>query len=71
MKYAIIEDVSGEFYPDPIYTDEEEALKKISYLKNYRKANGMPPVDYRLEALTKEREAQHEKEWTRWCSMID
>lgn len=70
-KYAIIRDRDSEFYPDPIYTDKQKALKKINYLEDYNKTHNMPYVDYRLEHLTQERESQHNKEWTKWISMID
>lgn len=72
MKYAIVlEKVGGEFYPDPIYEDIKKLDKKLEYLADYRIKNNMPKVSYIAEALTPEREAQHEREWKQWCSMID
>lgn len=71
MKLAIINTETKEFYPDPLYTDFVKITKKIEYLKNYRIEHGMDQVDYGFEELTPEREAQHNKEWNRWVSMID
>jgi len=70
-KYAIVEVESGEFYPDPIYTNIKKIKDKINYLINYRKKNGMEERHYKIEKLTKEREKQHNEEWKRWCSLID
>ena len=41
LKYAIVNENTNEFYPDPIYTDPEKAEAKIAYLENYRKENKM------------------------------
>ena len=72
MKFAIvIGKVGGEFYPDPIYENIKQLDKKLEYLAEYREKNNMPRVGYIAEALTEEREAQHNKEWKQWCSMID
>ena len=70
-KYAIINSETKEFYPDPIYTDLEQAEKKVLYLMNYRKNNKMPPTQYGIEVLYPGREAQYNREWARFCQCID
>lgn len=70
--YAIVlEKIGGEFYPDPIYNDIQRLDKKLQYLNDYREKNNMKKVIYIAELLTKEREAQHNDEWTRWVASID
>ena len=71
MKYAITEMVTDEFYPDPVYDDKEKARVKVRYLRDYRAKNDMDSKDWYIEELTAEREAQHDIEWKRFCSMID
>ncbi len=69
--YAIIDNATGEFYPDPIYTDIKRATDKIMYLEDYRAKNHMDEVIYKVEVLTPKRLEQHETEWKKWVSMID
>jgi hypothetical protein len=71
LEYVIYNFDKKQFYPDPIYTDLEKAENKIAYLKEYRIKNDMPEVNYGLMVLTKERKAQHQKEWQAFCSAID
>lgn len=73
IKYAIIvyKNDEAEFYPDPIYTDLEKARKKVNYLLEYGQKNKMKFKDYGVETLTPEREVQHNKEWQKFCSLMD
>lgn len=71
MKYAITDKQTNEFYPDPLYDTEEKARIKIEYLENYQRVNNMKIINYGIEALTDEREKQHEQEWNRYKMMID
>jgi len=70
MEYAIVNE-KGEFYPDPIYTNQEKGEAKIAYLENYRKEHNMDWVNYTLEILTIKRKTQHKAEWKRFCEAID
>jgi hypothetical protein len=70
-EYAITNKETKEFYPDPIYTDVKKGMDKIRYLEDYRIKNNMEFKKYELEELTKERKESHEKEWARFCKMID
>ncbi len=70
-KYALINNETKEFYPDPIYTDLKRLKEKIDYLTEYRQKNNMDFVLYGIEILTLERKTQHNKEWKRWVSLID
>uniref|UniRef100_A0A6H1ZTM3 Uncharacterized protein n=1 Tax=viral metagenome TaxID=1070528 RepID=A0A6H1ZTM3_9ZZZZ len=70
-KYAIVNSETNEFYPDPIYEDEDKIVKKIQYLHQYQIDNNMKRCCYGVEVLDEEREAQHNKEWNRYVSMID
>lgn len=70
-KYAIIIRETGEFYPDPLRESLEATEKKVQYLREYRKKNDMPVVNYAIEQVFEEREAQHKKEWDRYVSMLD
>lgn len=69
--YAIVYANTKEFYPDPVYTDKNKAMDKIVYLAEYRTKNNMGQKPVYIEELTKDRYYQHEKEWGKWCSMID
>ena len=71
MKYAIVNEQNREFYPDPIYTNQEKAEKKIAYLENYRREKNMEWVNYTLEILTPKREKQHNEEWRKFVQAID
>jgi hypothetical protein len=70
MKFAIVNS-TGEFYPDPIYTDRKKAEDKIAYLERYNIENGMDAEVQTIEELSPEREKQHEVEWKQFCSAID
>lgn len=70
-KYAIVNADTKEFYADPIYTEWEKAVKKVKYLLDYRKEHKMKPTAYKIEKLTPEREAQHDKEWQSFVMAID
>jgi len=70
-KYAIVNKRTGEFYADPIYTDIQKGRDKIRYLEDYRVRHNMPPEEYVLEELSEEREAQHDREWREFVSMLD
>ena len=71
MKYAIIDNNTKEFYPDPMYEDRKKAQDKINYLQGYEAKNNMEIKNWAIEKLNKERFTQHEKEWKRYVSMID
>ena len=70
-KYTIINSETNEFYPDPVYTELERAEKKVLYLMQYQQNNNMKHKQYGIEVLYPDREAQHNREWKRYCSMID
>lgn len=71
VKYAIIVEATGEFYPDAAYDDKDRAEAKITYLHDYQVKNNMPIKKYVLEALTPERAKQHAEEWQQFVKMID
>ena len=66
-KYAIINKRTKEFYPDPVYLNQEQAQEKIAYIESISQRH----ETFEIEELTPEREKEHDQALSEFLHYMD